>query len=137
MIEMKSIQSIYGDKTETSLVTSGKFVRNGSGFTISYLDSEATGFQGSETSISVTGSKIASIIRRGTSNSDLVVEPGKKHHCHYLTPYGEMMIGIYTHVIENDLSDDGGRLYMKYTIDINTSYMSDNEIILNIKKHKT
>ena len=45
-----------------------------------------------------------------------------------------MVIGIYTHKLENNLNDNGGNLYMKYTIDINTSYMSDNEIIMNIKK---
>lgn len=134
VIEMKSIQSIYSDKTETELITSGKFRRSGENFLISYLDSEATGFDGSETEITVTGNKFASIIRRGTSSSDLVIEPGKRHHCHYSTPYGEMVIGIYTHAIENKLSENGGSLYMKYTIDINTSYMSDNEIIMNIKK---
>lgn len=134
MIEMKSIQSIYNDKTETELVTSGKFIRDDESFLISYKDSDATGFKGSETEISVTGNSIASIIRRGSANSDLVIEPGKKHHCHYATPYGEMVIGIYTHKLENNLNDNGGNLYMKYTIDINTSYMSDNEIIMNIKK---
>lgn len=131
---MKSVQSIYNDKTETELVTSGKFRIDDDSFHISYLDSEATGFEGSETSISVTGDKFASIVRRGTSSSDLVIEPGKRHHCHYSTPYGDMVVGIYAHAIENDLDENGGKLYMKYTIDVNTSYMSDNEIIMNIKK---
>ena len=44
-----------------------------------------------------------------------------------------MVIGIYTHALENKLDKNGGSLYMKYTIDINTSYMSDNEIIMNVK----
>lgn len=134
VIEMKSIQSIYDDRTETELTTSGKFKCGNGRFMISYLDSEATGFEGSETEITVTGNKLASIIRRGSSSSDLVIEPGKRHHCHYSTPYGEMVIGIYTHSIDNKLSENGGSLYMKYTIDINTSYMSDNEIIMNVKK---
>lgn len=134
LIEMKSIQSIYDDKTETELITAGKFSIKDGCYVISYLDSEATGFEGSETSVSVTGNKYASIVRRGTSSSDLVIEPGKRHHCHYSTPYGDMVVGIYTHAIENELDENGGRLYMKYTIDINTSYMSDNEIIMNVKK---
>lgn len=132
---MKSIQSVYSDKTETELVTSGRFRKTRDGkFIISYLDSEATGFEGSETEISVTGSELATIIRRGSSSSDLVIEPGKRHNCHYSTPYGEMVIGIYTHALNNGLDENGGSLYMKYTIDINTSYMSDNEIIMNVKK---
>ena len=130
---MKSIQSVYDEKTETELITSGSYKTDDDNFVISYLDSEATGFEGSETEISVKGSSLASIIRRGTSSSDLVIEPGKKHPCHYSTPYGDMVIGIYTHALENKLDKNGGSLYMKYTIDINTSYMSDNEIIMNVK----
>ena len=45
-----------------------------------------------------------------------------------------MDVGIYTHSIKNNLMESGGDLYMKYTLDINSSYMSDNEIIMNIKK---
>lgn len=131
---MKSVQSIYNDKTETELITSGTFRKKDDKFIISYKDSEATGFDGSTTEITVIGNRLASIIRKGSSSSDLVIEPGRKHHCHYETPYGGMMIGIYTHTIENKLDKSGGSLYMKYTLDINSSYMSDNEIIMNIKK---
>lgn len=131
---MKSIQSVYDDKTETELITKGSFWFENDTFYISYEDSEATGFNGSVTEISVRENRYASIIRTGTTNSDLIIEIGKKHHCRYETPYGSMNIGIYTHSIKNELSKEGGNLYMKYTIDINSSYMSDNEIILSIRK---
>lgn len=134
IISMKSIQSIYDEKTETELTTTGTFRIENNNFYISYEDSEATGFEGSVTEISVKDNKYASIIRTGTTSSDLIIETGKKHHCRYETPYGSMNIGIYTHSIDNGLSENGGDLYMKYTIDINTSYVSDNEIILSVKK---
>lgn len=134
MINMKSIQSVYDEKTETELTTKGRFRIENDTFYISYEDSEATGFEGSVTEISVKESGYASIIRSGSTNSDLIIEIGKKHHCRYETPYGSMNVGIYTHSIKNELSENGGNLYMKYTIDIDTSYISDNEIILSIKK---
>ncbi|MGN0621528.1 MAG: DUF1934 domain-containing protein [Porcipelethomonas sp.] len=134
MIEMISIQSVYDEKSETTLITEGEFCFIGkNSFVISYKDSEATGFDGSVTRITVEDDSFATIIRTGSTHSDLMIEPGKKHHCHYETPYGEMVVGIYTHSLENGLNPDGGRLYMKYTIDVNSSYMSDNEIIMNIK----
>lgn len=134
IINMKSIQSVFNEKTETELVTKGNFFMERDTFRISYEDSEATGFEGSVTEISVIGDKYASIIRKGTTNSDLVIEQGKKHHCRYETPFGSMNVGIYTNEIKNRLSEEGGSLYMKYTIDIDSSYMSDNEIILDVKK---
>ncbi len=134
IINMKSIQSVYDEKTETELITKGKFYLNKDTFYISYEDSDATGFKGSVTEIAVTENRYASIMRKGTAYSDLIIETGKKHHCRYETPYGAMNIGIYTSAIKNELSEDGGDLYMKYTIDVDASYMSDNEIILNVKK---
>ena len=133
LINMKSVQSVYDDRTETELVTSGRMTISDGLYSISYDDSEATGFPGSTTNIVVRGSEYASVSRTGATVSDLVMETGKKHHCHYETPYGTMNIGVYTHVIENFL-EEKGTIYMQYTIDINSGYISDNEIILKIKR---
>lgn len=133
---MKSIQSVHGESTETELLTKGFYEINNDSFLISYEDTEATGFKGSVTEISVKADRYASVIRSGSSSSDLIMERGKKHHCQYQTPYGAMDIGIYTHFIKNNLLDDGGTLHLKYTLDINSSYMSDNEIIVTVNIDK-
>ena len=95
-------------------------------------ESEATGFEGSKTTVTCKGNDIVDIRRQGANNSTLIIEPGTKHHCHYGTPFGDFTVGIYAHKIENSLDEDGGRLYLKYTVDINSSYISDNEIFLTI-----
>ncbi len=41
-------------------------------------------------------------------------------------------MGIFTHCIDNNIGEDGGDLYLKYTVDINSSYVSDNEIYIKI-----
>lgn len=136
IINMKSIQSVYNEKTETELLTKGNFKIKDDSFYISYEDSEATGFKGAVTEISVKADRYASVIRTGSASSDLIIETGKKHHCQYNTPYGSMDIGVYTHFIKNNLDKNGGTLHMKYTLDINSSYMSDNEIIVSVKTEK-
>lgn len=133
IINMKSVQSVYEDRTETELVTSGRMSFEDGLYRITYDDSEATGFPGSTTNITVRGSEYASVSRTGASVSDLVMETGKKHHCHYETPYGVMNIGVFTHVIENHI-EEKGTIYMQYTIDINSGYISDNEIIMTIQR---
>lgn len=74
---MKSIQSIYDEKTETELITQGKFSKKNNSYHISYEDSEATGFKGSVTEILVTENKFASIIRTGSTSSDLIIDQAK------------------------------------------------------------
>lgn len=130
MLSLTSIQWQDGDKTETELMTRATRKKSGKFDIISYEDTAATGFEGCVTTIKAD-EKNAYITREGTANSVLSLEVGRKHFCQYSTPFGDMQIGVYTHAIENTLEKDG-RLYMKYTLDLNSSYLSDNEIIMKI-----
>lgn len=133
MIKMRSVQTVDGESTEVELITKGTFLSADGKYQISYEDSEATGFEDSVTMIEVEGQRLASVSRFGSAPSNLILEINKKHHCHYGTPYGDMMVGIFAHKIDNRFTDDGGHLYMKYTVDINSSYISDNEIIMDVE----
>ena len=133
LITLKSIQSSYSEKEETELITEGRLRKVDGGFQIMYDETEATGFLGSTTVLSCFGNSRASMERIGTAPSTLIIEKNKKHHCHYGTPYGELMVGVYTHMIDNSLTENGGKLYFKYTLDVNSSYVSDNEVYINVK----
>ena len=82
--------------------------------------------------ITGTEGRCVSIVRRGSANSNLMIETGKKHYCLYGTPFGDMTLGIYTNKMEDNLSPQGGRLYLRYTLDVNASFLSDNEIYLEV-----
>lgn len=132
MISLTSIQWQDNEKNETELLTRA-FMHQEDGYDIiSYEDTSATGFEGSVTTIKVDKNKSASIVREGTANSVLSLEIGRKHFCQYGTPFGSMQIGVYTHAIRNTLAKDG-KLYLKYTLDLNSSYLSDNEIIMTVQ----
>ena len=133
LISLTSIQWQDDEKNETELVTKAKHSRENGWDIISYEDTSATGFEGSVTTIRVDNDKNASITRKGTANSVLSLEIGRKHFCQYGTPYGNLQIGVYTHKIENTIAKDG-RLYIKYTLDLNSSYLSDNEIIMTVRE---
>lgn len=134
MIKMKSVQNTGGESTEVELITEGTLSFESGRYTISYKDSEATGFEDSVTSVILEKQELASVIRVGNAPSNLVLEKNKKHHCHYGTPYGDMMVGIFAHNITNELNENGGNIYLRYTIDINSSYISDNEIIMEVSQ---
>ncbi len=132
-IELTSINSVDKEQSKIELTTVGKLksLANG-GFQLKYEESEVTGFQGSTTCLSFFGNELVNLSRTGTAASELVLEKNKKHHCHYGTPYGDLTMGIFTHCIDNNVDDSGGELYLKYTVDINSSYISDNEIYIKI-----
>ncbi len=132
MINLTSIQWQDNEQSRTELITRASLVKENGWDIISYEDTSATGFEGSVTTIKVDNSRNASITRKGTANSVLSLEIGRKHFCQYGTPYGNLQIGVYTHAIDYTIEKDG-RLYLKYTLDLNSSYLSDNEIIMTVQ----
>lgn len=132
MISLKSITFQNNEKNETELFTKAFYDKKDNVHIFRYDDTSATGFEGSTTTITVIGNNNASVTRTGTANSNLTLETNKKHYCHYGTPYGDFQIGVMTRYIENNL-DDSGRLALKYTLDLNSAYLSDNEIIITIQ----
>ncbi|MCI7499343.1 MAG: DUF1934 domain-containing protein [Oscillospiraceae bacterium] len=136
-ITLKSISdSGHGAPDVMELITEGTFkpikLGNADGWEISYEDSEATGFAGSTTTVTCIGNELASIRRSGSADSHLVIEKDRRHHCHYGTEYGDMLLGISASRIINRLSEEGGVLYFKYTIDINSAFVSENEIYFEV-----
>lgn len=132
MISLKSITFQNGEKEETELFTKAIYNRQRNTYTFQYEDTSATGFEGSVTTIIINGNDSASITREGTANTNIMLETNKKHFCHYGTPYGDFQIGVMTHFIKNNI-DTSGELALKYTLDLNSAYLSDNEIIIKIQ----
>jgi len=135
-INIKSVQTAENECDTTELFTCG-ILKKGRGrgkYTLTYEESETNGFDGSTVSVAVTGDSMVVMERKGVAPANIIVEKGKKHHCHYGTPYGDFMVGITAGDIKSSLTDGGGDLYLKYTIDINSSLMSENEMIINVRE---
>ncbi|MDR2532828.1 MAG: DUF1934 domain-containing protein [Oscillospiraceae bacterium] len=135
-IDIKSTQFAEDERDVTELFTYGRLKRGRerNKYKIIYEESEATGFGGNTVTLDIAGNDMVTLYRSGDALSNLVIEKGKKHHCHYGTPFGDFMVGVTADEIRSELSDKGGNLYLKYTIDINSSYMSETEMHINIKE---
>ena len=133
LIKLISTQNDGEDSESTELITRGKFGREKDGYIIEYDETEATGYAGSKTKIKAfdSGRKIA-MERTGSTQSTLIAELGKKHHCQYGTPYGDFMVGVNTKEIKKELDSGGGQLDFSYVIDINSSFVGDFRIFVNI-----
>ena len=132
-ITIKSTQTVDEEKDTTELFTFGAMEQFDGGFRLHYDESEATGFEGSSVTLEVSDN-IVTMTRSGKVISSLFIEKGKKHHCHYGTEFGDFMIGVCTDEIRNELKSAGGDVYLRYTLDINSSYMSENEMHINVKE---
>src|SRR5699024_11468368 len=67
--------------------------------------------------VKVEGEDKVSMTRYGAAPSQLVVERGKRHVCHYdAGGLGAMSLGIAADYIENQLGPEGGRVRFGYKI---------------------
>ena len=135
IMTLKSIQREEKETTESTLDTEIQYYTNQDGErVIAYEESETTGMEGSDMQLRIAKDGMISIVRTGTFQTHLVVQKGKKHFCHYETPFGEFAVGVSAKWVRNELKDDGGKLAMRYTVDANSTLLSDNEIQIVIKK---
>ncbi len=135
IMKLKSIQRDGTEVSESELVTEVCFFKERNGdYVIAYEESEATGMEGSEVEIRITKEGVVSIVRTGTFQTNIVVKKGCKHFCHYSTPFGEMPIGVDAKKLHYEFNEDSGFLQMRYTVDANCTLLSDNEIIMHLKR---
>ncbi len=133
LLKLVSIQYDGRDKESTELVTEATYERDENGDrVIAYEESETTGMEGSRLEIRVGEDDLVTIVRTGNFEMNLVVHPGRKHFCHYATPFGQFSVGVAAKYMKNGLTDEGGRLELRYTVDSGAALLSDNEIIAEI-----
>lgn len=135
LITIKGIQYQDDEPDTVELTTVGRFYRKDGNYYICYDESEATGFEGSRTTLKVEGEGKVTLLRRGGKrSSQLIIEKGARHQCYYDTEYGSLMLGVSGDRIISRLGDDGGELNFRYTLDINASMATENEVIIHVRE---
>lgn len=132
-ISLISNQTDGINSDQSEIITQGFFEKKDDHFIISYAESEATGFDGAMTELSIFGNNKVVLNRTGEFMSNLIIEMGRKHHCSYGTPYGDLMVGIDSKEINSQLNENGGKLNFKYVLDVNSSYIGDFDVTINVK----
>ena len=134
VISIKGMQKYEGALPDVvELVTAGRLARDGTGYTLSYQESELTGLDGTLTTIQVDGEQVT-LMRVGEFNSQLVFQEGRRHLSVYNTPYGAMSVGVNTRHLLAELSDRGGDIEVDYFIEIDHALAGRNVFRISVKE---
>ncbi len=85
-------------------------------WTVSYDESEATGMEGTTTSLRVTKDGNIHFLRRGAVQMNVLFESGNHHMTQMETPFGLLDISIVTNEVFGDLSENGGEIRLAYSL---------------------
>lgn len=120
-----------GEKARCELTSAGFFGIENGAFCIRY-DETDNELSGCTTSLRIDAPDRISMLRSGKYNTEMVFEKDRRHTCFYNTPFGEMMMGIYSKKVFSELDENGGYVNFAYNIDFNNDLVSENELKITV-----
>lgn len=135
ILSIRGSQIYQGQEPDVmELVTEGTWSRReDGGQTISYRETELTGLEGTTTSVHIDGPKVI-LERKGSVNSQMVFEVGRKHLSMYETPYGSLSVGIETRRMKNTVDEGSGDLEIAYAIEIDNLVAGRSLFRMSVRK---
>ena len=117
---------------EITLNTTGSYTCRGGARFIAYKEYDEENPKVSCTSVLKVEPGKVTMMRSGSATR-LILEEGRRHLCLYDTGYGTLSVGVFTSSLLSSLGEQGGRIDIKYTLDIDSNLSSSNEITVEIK----
>ncbi|MCI5753584.1 MAG: DUF1934 domain-containing protein [Clostridiales bacterium] len=122
-----------GTPDNIEFVTCGKYSYEKNFIRISYMESELTGLEGTQTTITITPEGVF-LTREGTMTTCMNFIEGQRDSFLYDTPFGSATMTIDTNRIRTVFSPRGGVMEIDYVIDIDHSLVNRNKFRLNVRE---
>ncbi len=141
LIKIVGKQEVEGETDVIEVETTASYEQKDGVKYISYTEyiEDEDGQSEKETLVKIDSDTLVTIIRTGEFQSQLMLELDRQHQCYYSTPFGEMLIKVYTGAMEIELDEDGGHVRVQYSLNFNSDFGSENEFLIELHKlpHKT
>lgn len=135
LINIVGFQGIDGEGDTIEFTSEGRFGFKDGEYFISYDEGQM--FEDKidvKTKIFIKKDNSVTLERKGSINSKMFIEEGKRNSCFYNTPFGDLLISVFGEKIENNLNENGGRINLKYTIDSDMKMISRNQVDILVKE---
>ena len=108
------------------------YLKNGKHYVL--YDEMVEGMLGTiKNTIKITGDSKLEMKKSGITNTNMVFEKEKINVTQYDTPYGAMMVGVYTKDMNVDVEEDNINVSIAYALDVDSEKVADCNIVMNIK----
>ena len=126
LITLRGTQVTEHGPETVELMTKGTMTGRNGKFAISYEETELTGTPGVTSTFLILNPNRVVLTREGPVKSRMVFVKGVKDESLYDLSFGSLLLGVYTKDIQVDLTEDGGRLFIDYTVELEQSLTSEN-----------
>lgn len=129
------IRELFSDESETlEICTEGELIAEGGRIEVRYEEPAPTGMGETVTYVSFDESDrgLVSVMRGGDVYTALILERGVRHSCVYSTTYVPITIYTTARRVENTLTEDGGELYLVYTVESGMGVEQFNKMSISV-----
>lgn len=120
------------EKDRFELETLGSFYEKNGKFYIIYEETELTGFKDTTTTVKISKDAVL-LTRKGGVDTRMEFELNKKRLCNYNTPYGAIPVATELSELSSSLSDKGGAVKIKYSLDFNNEKFAVNTLDITVE----
>lgn len=132
LIRISGARDSGSDQEDVEMITTGDyFLKDGKHYII-YEEIEEDSKQITKNTIKVAQDSL-DIIKRGNTNTHMIFQKNKKNISCYMTPFGELVVGIHTNEIHVEEEEDGLKVDIRYALDINYEHVSNCNIMVQVK----
>ncbi|MCQ2484031.1 MAG: DUF1934 domain-containing protein [Clostridia bacterium] len=91
-------------------------------------DEQSEEMKGCHTTVHVTDGCCVHITRKGSYSTELMMDKGKRSQCCYITPVGQISMGVFTSRVISEFTEKNIKLDFTYTLDFNNELISRNRV---------
>ncbi|MBQ6039682.1 MAG: DUF1934 domain-containing protein [Oscillospiraceae bacterium] len=132
VLRIISTQTADGETDRSELNTTAHYRYSPNETEIVYTELDENGNENGETVITVLADNLVTIHKTGFTEAVMILECGKTHAVRYNTMLGTMDMLLCALDVKQDLHSSGGRLQLRYLIDIGEAYSAQNSIDLRV-----
>lgn len=134
LISIKGLQFESGNDEAVEMIAPGEYyLRNGKHYVL--YEEIMEGAEGdhdiSKNTVKIANNQVE-ILKKGGSNVHMVFVESQKNMTYYTTPFGQLLIGIFTNYVEVKEKEEVIEVKLKYELEINQTFVSDCEITILI-----
>ncbi len=133
VISIHSLTGLGEEEDSLDFVTDGLYSYADGVASLSYLETEVTGLEGTRTSLMVLPDKVV-VDRDGLVMSRMVFTPGQRSAFQYDTPIGTATMQMDTHRITQRFDERGGDMEIDYVLGLEHAVISRNRFRLNVRE---
>ncbi|MEG1003617.1 DUF1934 domain-containing protein [Clostridium sp.] len=136
-MEKKAVIKIISNATMENgelieVVTPGSYKSENDELVAIYKETEISGMQGTDTKLRI-GKEYIVLEREGSTTTKMHFQKDKPSVSLYNTPYGMLELSINTKDLEIDMNEDGGKVHIKYDMQVAGQPPIKTELKLEIK----